>query len=160
MSSERDHDLVVLGAVPPGWPERTGAGLGARALLIADGPIGGDCTFTGCVPSKTLIKHAGRGASFGEVMAAVWDAVRLIAVTDTAEVPRGEGIDVVSGRAVFLHVGERGLRAGPCVIATGARPAVPPVHGLTGLSYLTSDRVRSGRGAAIASRPRGRDDRV
>lgn len=90
VSSERDHDLVVLGGGAAGLAaERTGAGLGARALLIADGPIGGDCTFTGCVPSKTLIKHAGRGASFGEAMAAVRDAVRLIAVIDTAEVPRG-----------------------------------------------------------------------
>ncbi|TDC83192.1 FAD-dependent oxidoreductase [Actinomadura sp. 7K507] len=142
-----DHDLVVIGGGAAGLAAaRTGAGLGARTLLVADGPIGGDCTFTGCVPSKTLIEYAGQGASFTEALTAVRDAIETIAATETAEVLRGEGIEVLSGRAVFrsrdeIRVGERELRAGSCVIATGARPAVPPVPGLAGLPYLTSETV-------------------
>ncbi|TDE35700.1 FAD-dependent oxidoreductase [Actinomadura sp. 6K520] len=147
MTTGSGHDLIVLGGGAAGLAAaRTGAGLGARTLLVADGPIGGDCTFTGCVPSKTLIEHAGRGASFTEAMAAVRGAIQAIAATETAEVLRGEGIEVLSGRAAFrsrrmVAVGARELRAGSFVIATGARPAVPPVPGLADVPYLTSDTV-------------------
>jgi pyruvate/2-oxoglutarate dehydrogenase complex dihydrolipoamide dehydrogenase (E3) component len=127
MTTDQGHDLIVIGGGAAGLAAaRTGAGLGARTLLVAEGPIGGDCTFTGCVPSKTLIEHAARGASFAEAMTAVRDAVQTIAATETADVLRGEGIEVLPGRAVFL---------------VGARPAVPSVPGLGGLPYLTSETV-------------------
>lgn len=147
MTAEPRHNLVVIGGGAAGLAAaRTGAGLGARTLLVADGPIGGDCTFTGCVPSKTLIEHAARGASFAQAMTAVRDAIQTVAATETAEALRGEGIEVLSGVAVFrsreeIRVGGRGLAAGPCVIATGAHPAVPAVPGLADLPYLTSETV-------------------
>jgi hypothetical protein len=55
---------------PPAQPGRTGEGSRhgdhpsrRRVVLVADGPIGGDCTFTGCVPSKTLIEAAAAGVA-------------------------------------------------------------------------------------------------
>jgi pyruvate/2-oxoglutarate dehydrogenase complex dihydrolipoamide dehydrogenase (E3) component len=39
---------------------RAAVGRGATTLLVSDGPPGGDCTFTGCVPSKTLIESSSR----------------------------------------------------------------------------------------------------
>jgi pyruvate/2-oxoglutarate dehydrogenase complex dihydrolipoamide dehydrogenase (E3) component len=54
-----DYDVVVIGGGAAGL---AAAGAAARAtvrvLLVAEGEIGGDCTFTGCVPSKTLIDAA------------------------------------------------------------------------------------------------------
>ncbi|MGH3279766.1 MAG: dihydrolipoyl dehydrogenase family protein, partial [Trebonia sp.] len=118
----------------------------ARTLLVAEGEIGGECTFTGCVPSKTLIEAAARGASFTEAVAAVRKAVAAIAATETAEVLARHGIEVLRGRAAFtsprgVTVDGRVLRARGFVVATGARPTVPPVPGLAGAPYLTNEDV-------------------
>jgi len=79
---------------------RAGGWAGARTLLVERGPIGGDCTFTGCVPSKTLIEAAARGDSFAEAMAAVRRAV-TIAATEGDDVFRREGVEVLHARATF-----------------------------------------------------------
>ena len=61
---------------------------------MSEGEIGGQCTFTGCVPSKTLIAAAARGATFAEAIAAVRKAVAAIAATETAAVLERHGIEV------------------------------------------------------------------
>src|SRR6516162_4024946 len=113
-----DHDLVVIGGGTAGLGAAlAAAAAGARTLLISAGEIGGECTFTGCVPSKTLIEAAARGASFPAAMAAVRDAVTTLAATETADVLAREGVEVVRGQAVFtsrneVSVAGHVLRAG------------------------------------------------
>ncbi|HUZ25510.1 MAG TPA: FAD-dependent oxidoreductase [Streptosporangiaceae bacterium] len=142
-----DYDLIVIGGGAAGLgAARAGAAAGARTLLVSEGEIGGECTFTGCVPSKTLIEAAARGAAFPAAMAAVRDAVAAIAATETAEILSREGIEVLRGRAVFtaprdISAGGRAVRGGRFVIATGSRPAVPPVPGLAETAYLTNETV-------------------
>lgn len=142
-----DPELIVIGGGSAGLAAaRHGVERGARTLLVNDGPVGGDCTFTGCVPSKTLIEHAARGASFADAMDAVRQAVATIAATESAGKLADEGITVLTGRATFtgpgrIRVGEDTLSARAIVIATGSRPAVPPIPGLADLPYLTSQNV-------------------
>jgi pyruvate/2-oxoglutarate dehydrogenase complex dihydrolipoamide dehydrogenase (E3) component len=142
-----DHDLVVIGAGAAGLAAaRTCVAYGARTLLVAEGEPGGDCTFTGCVPSKTLIAAAARGESFDQAMSRVRQAVAHIAATENTQALGREGIEVRREHAVFdspttLRVGRRRLRAKAFVIATGAQPAVPAIPGLTETPYLTSDNV-------------------
>ncbi|HUY47201.1 MAG TPA: FAD-dependent oxidoreductase [Streptosporangiaceae bacterium] len=142
-----DYDLIVIGGGAAGLgAARAGAAAGARTLLVSEGEIGGECTFTGCVPSKTLIEAAARGAAFPATMAAVSGAIAAIAATESAEILSREGIEVLRGRAVFttprgISVGGCAVRAGRFVIATGSRPAVPPVPGLAETAYLTNETV-------------------
>ena len=144
---DRDYDLIVIGGGAAGLATaQARAAARARTLLVAEGEIGGECTFTGCVPSKTLIEAAARGASFAEATAAVRKAVATIAATETAEVLSRRGIEVLRGHAAFtspreITVDGRGLHARGFVVATGSRPAVPPVSGLVGLPYLTNENV-------------------
>ena len=57
--STPEYDLAILGAGASGLIAADFAvQLGARTALLDKGPIGGDCTWTGCVPSKSLIKVA------------------------------------------------------------------------------------------------------
>ena len=81
------YDLVVIGGGAAGLgATRVEAAASAHTLLVSEGEIGGECTFTGCVPCKTLIEAAARGASFRDAIAAVRKAVAAIAATQTAEV--------------------------------------------------------------------------
>jgi len=142
-----DVDLVVIGGGAGGMSAaRAGKRRGKRVLLVQDGPIGGDCTFTGCVPSKSLIAAAAKGRTFAEAMASARRAIETIAATEDADVFRREGVEVIEGRARFVSKDEvdvDGTRVGAdrFVVATGATPAVPAIPGLRELEHLTSDTL-------------------
>lgn len=141
------HDLIVIGGGAGGLTAaREGVRLGARTALIHDGPLGGECTFTGCVPSKALLSGAAGGLGFDKSMAGVRDAVKRIATTEDAETLRNDGVEVVKGRGSFLdrrtvQVGSRRLEAPRIVIATGSRATRPRIDGLDGLDVLTNETL-------------------
>lgn len=142
-----EADLLVIGGGAGGLAAaRTGARLGRRVTMVQDGPIGGDCTFTGCVPSKTLIESAARGAGFVEAMGRVRATVARIAATETAEVLSREGVEVLEGRARFVRertvtVDGQEIRARRVVIATGSAPVIPSIPGLAEGPLLTNENV-------------------
>ena len=147
MERDRERQLIVIGGGPGGMAAaRAAARAGVRPLLVQMGPIGGDCTFTGCVPSKTLIEAAARGERFTEAIAATHRAVEAIAAQEDDDVVRGEGIDVLHGWATFrspreVELDGTVLRSERVVIATGAGPAVPPIPGLADIDYLTNESI-------------------
>jgi pyruvate/2-oxoglutarate dehydrogenase complex dihydrolipoamide dehydrogenase (E3) component len=143
-----DYDLVVIGggAAAGLGAARAAARAGARVLLVSDGPPGGDCTFTGCVPSKTLIEAAAHGLPYPVAAQRVRDAVAAIAATETPQTLRAEGVDVVLGRARFVAPGRLSVDGLPVtgrryVVATGAAPLIPPIPGLAEVAYLTNETV-------------------
>ncbi len=164
-AGERRHDLVIVGGGVGGLVTASVAGqLGLDVVLIERAPVlGGDCLHYGCVPSKSLIRaaevahlarHAGDfgvqvggvEADLGAVMDRVRSVIERIQVHDDPERFRGYGVDVRFGTARFLdpHTvevdGER-ISGRRFVIATGSRPAVPPVPGLDRVDYLTNETV-------------------
>jgi pyruvate/2-oxoglutarate dehydrogenase complex dihydrolipoamide dehydrogenase (E3) component len=138
--------------------------VGARVAVVEKNQLGGECTHSACVPSKALLRAARlahdirRAGSFGirvpqvEVdFAAVMDRVRSvvtsIAKTHTAESLRAQGIDVTFGSPLFVAYdtllidGQTRLLARRFVIATGSRPAIPPIPGLAEAGYLDNNSV-------------------
>jgi pyruvate/2-oxoglutarate dehydrogenase complex dihydrolipoamide dehydrogenase (E3) component len=142
-----DYELIVIGGGAAGLgTARAGARARARTLLISDGQPGGECTFTGCVPSKTLIESAKQGVAFPIAAQRVRDVVARVAAAEDAAALRREGIDVTVGRARFtgpgrLQVDGRDLTAPRFVIATGSSPLIPPIPGLDGVPYLTNENI-------------------
>ena len=143
----KDYDLVVIGGGAGGLvAAREAKRRHARVAIVQDGPVGGDCTFTGCVPSKTLLAGAAQGLSFDEAIARVHAAVATIAATEDAETLGREGIEVIPGYARFndpttIAVEGRTIRSRRFIVATGARALVPPIPGLRELPPLTNENL-------------------
>ena len=164
MSAPARWDLLVLGGGTAGIvAAKTAARLGARVLLVERDRTGGDCLWTGCVPSKALLaageaaagaRRAGRfgvtvddvRVDFAQVMEHVHAAIRRIAPVDSIEALEAAGVTVRTGRGRFVGEGTLDLdgetvRFTQAVVATGAAPAVPPIPGLADVDHLTSDTV-------------------
>jgi pyruvate/2-oxoglutarate dehydrogenase complex dihydrolipoamide dehydrogenase (E3) component len=159
------YHLVVIGAGTGGLvTAAAAAGLGARVALVERHLMGGDCLNVGCVPSKALLRaahawHDARTArarfggpdvagagDFGFVMERMRRIRAGIAPVDGAPRFATLGVDVFLGEARLTSdrtasVDGRTLRFGRAVIATGARPAVPPISGLAEAGYLTNETV-------------------
>lgn len=158
------YDLVVIGAGAGGLTAaKFSAQLGARVALVERARIGGDCTWIGCVPSKSLVRVAKLAqeirdaARFGlgsqpvtvrmdAVRRYIDDKVERIYAPTSPEALAREGIDVVLGPPAFadartLVVAGRELPSRHFLITTGARPAVPPIAGLESVPYFTYQRI-------------------
>jgi pyruvate/2-oxoglutarate dehydrogenase complex dihydrolipoamide dehydrogenase (E3) component len=152
-------DVVVIGGGTAGLVTASGcARLGRKVAMIEREQLGGDCLWTGCVPTKALVAsaklaHQMRHAdAFGlepvaprispkSVMDSMRERRRQISRHDAPEKFRALGIDVIAGMARLVarnevEVGTRRLQAKDIVIATGARTSVPPIDGLAESGYL------------------------
>lgn len=156
-ASKEPWDLLVIGGGTAGIvAAKTAARAGADVVMIEAERPGGDCLWTGCVPSKTLLSAAhdvalrgveqGEDLDFGAVMGRVRAAIAEIAPIDSPDSMRAAGVTVVHGQARFLgsrvvDVDGRQITFRRAVIATGSSPTVPEIDALAGATVVTSDTV-------------------
>jgi pyruvate/2-oxoglutarate dehydrogenase complex dihydrolipoamide dehydrogenase (E3) component len=158
------YDLVIIGGGSAGLTAVDFAvKLGVRVAILEAYKIGGDCTWTGCIPSKTLLSvaktaHQVRRASryglglpepeidFPAVMGHVRNVVNGIYEEESPQVLRTQGIDVHLGNFQFrdphtLVNGEIEVKTKKIIIATGARLHLPQIEGVADLVYLTYENI-------------------
>ena len=166
-----DRNMIVIGAGAGGLvTSYIAAAVKAKVTLIEAGEMGGDCLNYGCVPSKAIIKSAkiveqfqqadkygleksSATFSFKKVMARVRQVIADIAPHDSVERYTKLGVEVIKGYGKLIDPwtveialstgGKQTLSARTIVIATGARPFVPPLPGLEEAGYVTSDTLWS-----------------
>lgn len=159
-----DYNVVVIGAGSAGLvASYISAAIKAKVALIEKHKMGGDCLNTGCVPSKALLRtakmisYAKRSKEFGlngskvefkfdEVMERVQSVINKVAPHDSIERYTGLGVECITGEAKILdpyriQVNGNTITTRSIIIATGARPFVPPIPGLDKINYLTSDNI-------------------
>ena len=159
-----DTNLVVIGSGSAGLVSAyIAAAVKAKVTLIEKHKMGGDCLHTGCVPSKAIIRsakfmsHIGRSAEFGikkadasfefgEVMQRVQRVIKKIEPHDSVERYTGLGVDVINGEARVVspwtvEVNGQTINSKNIIIATGARPFVPPIEGIDSVNFYTSENL-------------------
>ena len=159
-----NYDLVVIGGGSAGIvAARFGRQLGLAVALVEKSRIGGDCTWTGCIPSKSLLKaanvaHQVRSAGryglpeqspqidLSQVMGRIRSVIDEIYQAESPEVLQTEGVDVLIGPARFqdrhtLEVNGRELTARRFLICTGAAPFVPPLPGIESIDHFTYENI-------------------
>lgn len=162
--SKFDANLVVIGAGSAGLVSAyIGSAIKAKVILIEKGKMGGDCLNTGCVPSKSLIasakllhqikhsqnwgiKSASAEFDFADIMNRVKTIIATIEPHDSVERYQSLGVEVIQGEATLkspteVEVNGRTISTRNIIIASGAKPFVPPIEGLDQIPYLTSDNI-------------------
>jgi dihydrolipoamide dehydrogenase len=159
-----DRDVIVIGAGSGGLVAALiVATVKGKVTLIEKHKMGGDCLNTGCVPSKALIRSAKLAADmrrgqdlgfktmtpdfdFKDVMERVQRIIKTIEPHDSVERFEGLGVNVAIGEAKILspwsvEVNGQVLTTRSIIVATGARPFVPPIKNIESVDYLTSDNL-------------------
>lgn len=164
-----DRNLIVIGAGAGGLVTAyIAAAVKAKVTLIEAHKMGGDCLNYGCVPSKALIKsaklaqqmrHAGHYGledanpkfSFRKVMQRVHEVIAKVEPHDSIERYESLGVEVIQGYAKLVdpwtveiqrNDGQvQRLTSRSVVLATGAKPFVPPLPGIDDVGYVTSDTL-------------------
>src|SRR5664279_3926708 len=157
-------DICVIGGGSAGLSvAAAAAAFGVPVVLVETNKMGGDCLNTGCVPSKALLAAGKRAAlmqtsgafgvtaqgvavDFAKVHDHVHRVIAAIAPVDSAERFTGLGVRVIKGHARFkdnwtVVVGDIEIRARRFVVATGSKPALPPIAGLDQGPYFTNETI-------------------
>ncbi len=163
--SQFDYNIVVIGAGSGGLVSSyIAAAIKAKVLLVEKHKMGGDCLNTGCVPSKAFIKsskivsEAKRAQEFGvtisgniqvdfaKVMDRVQAVIKQIEPHDSVERYTKLGVEVEQGTAQILSpyevkIGNKTVTTKNIIVATGARPFMPPIPGLETVPWYNSDTI-------------------
>lgn len=176
MANAEHVDLLILGSGSTAFAASLRAQeLGKSAVMIESRSVGGTCVNRGCLPSKNLIEaaklvHDARHPRYPGLKPATLEIDFGALIEQKDEVIAGyrkkkyESLvgglfRVEMGQARFLDpetvdVGGKRFTGAAILIATGSRPVIPDLEGLSEVPYLTSDLLTSGENMELKKLPR------
>ena len=159
----KKYDVVVIGSGAGATIVDGAVDQGLKVGWVDQGPVGGTCLNVGCIPSKMVIFPADRVVEIQDAkklgidaeirhidFEAIMERTRRLVSHDAKSIREGiraaKNVDFFEARAHFidartLQVGKDRIRGAKIFIASGARPAIPPIEGIHSVAYLTNDNV-------------------
>jgi mycothione reductase len=159
----KKYDLVIIGSGAGAVVMEEAMAHGLKVALVDRGPLGGTCLNLGCIPSKMILYPADRimeireaekfgiraeikSVDFAAVMDRMRESIRQDRESMLKEIKGLPGLDYYDGEAHFtepytLKVQGREIRGKKILIASGARPLIPPIQGIETMDYLTNESV-------------------
>ena len=150
-------DLLVVGGGAAGIVgAKAASALGARTLLVEQSRMGGDCLWTGCIPSKTLLsaaEHAttvrsltGQSPAFAAIRERIFAAISTIEPADSPAALAAAGVEFLQGAVKFRAPGVAAVNGEEihfrqALIATGGAPMTIGLPGLDPDLVVTSDTI-------------------
>ncbi|MCG8483648.1 MAG: FAD-dependent oxidoreductase [Clostridia bacterium] len=150
-------DIVVIGGGAGGLTAvYTALGFNKRVTLIEKGKPGGECTWSGCIPSKALIniskdihrtnKYVDYQPDVKEILEKIRGISESVYQGESVEKLREDGVEYINGTASFVNsntieVNGQQITADKIIITTGSSPFVPPIKGLKNVDYLTNENI-------------------
>jgi len=161
MHQKKKYDVVVIGAGSGGLTSAVGfSKVGKKVLLVESEHIGGECTNSGCIPSKALLHHAksyhaaqkiaGQSTQGETYRASAFtyakNKINEVLEEETPEIFQKMGIDVVMGEAEFhtkcsIKVGGSIYEYKKAILATGSSPRMVEIEGLNSFDILTNQNI-------------------
>ena len=158
------YDVIIIGGGPAGLvASKILVAFGKKTAIVEKSKLGGDCTHSGCIPSKTLLKsakvyHDSKNLSkYGlkinnididtsSVLSHVRSVVDEVYSHKTPEIFEDAGVHIIEGFAKFkskncIYVDGNTYYAKKFIIASGSSPALPNIKGLKDIDILTNENI-------------------
>ncbi|MGL6025255.1 MAG: dihydrolipoyl dehydrogenase family protein [Cetobacterium sp.] len=138
------YNTIIIGGGAGGLTVSIGlASAGKKVLLIERDQLGGECTWGGCIPSKSFISAAKESLDLREALDKVIENVHKVGDAELPYISKFKNIDYIKGEGFFIDkntVSVNGkLYSGKyIVISTGSLPYIPDIKGLEDVKYLTN----------------------
>lgn len=163
----KNYEVVVIGAGPGGYVAAEEAAKYCKSVAIIENKnLGGTCLNSGCIPSKTLLRHSevielmenakNWGIEFEKVTLSfekmmnrktkVIEQLRngILGLLKHANVDIYHGTAMVhSNRQITIDSETKSevISADKIIIATGSKPSIPPIKGIDNVSFHTSNTI-------------------
>jgi len=159
----KEYDVIVIGAGEGLGAAFKAQAAGLKVALVDKGKLGGTCLNVGCIPSKMLIhcadviatiQEASKLGIHADITGIDFEAIMQRMRNNVAQgrgyiedaLKESAGLDLYNAEAHFvsdytLNVAGERIRGKKILIASGARPLIPPLKGLSSIEYLTNENV-------------------
>lgn len=159
----KHYDVIVIGSGAGAGIVEEAVKHGFKTALVDKGPLGGTCLNTGCIPSKLLIypadvisqiqeasklgiKAGVKSINFKQIMRRMHKSVNTARKDMEEAIRSSKDFDFYEGLAYFtadytLKTDKGEIKADKIFIASGSRPLIPPIKGVTSVNYFTNETI-------------------